>query len=123
MCRLVTLAFVALFVVGCGDEKAETVTESKTVTVTTTTPAAPTDERQAILDAAQAFYDASGGGVVRADLSVVKTNGRFADVLVAGDAHAILKKGGDTWVVIFDGNGAVPPETRDRFGIPPDYGG
>ena len=118
---LVPLAVLAL--AGCGEDKTKTVTETRTVTVTTTTTAQPADERTAILNAAQAFYEASGGGVVREDLSVVKTNGRFADVLVAGEAHAILKKGGNTWVVVFDGNGAIPPAVRDRFGIPTDYGG
>jgi hypothetical protein len=54
---------------------------------------------------------------------VVKTNGTFADVLVADEAHAILKKADDTWLVVFDGNGAIPPEIRERFDIPEEYGG
>jgi hypothetical protein len=98
----------------------KTVTETKTVT----TPAQPQRDADAILDATAAFYAAGvGGGVTRENLSLVKMNGTFADVLVAGDAHAILKKGGDRWIVVWDGNGIIPPETRDRFGIPADYGG
>ena len=123
MHRLVTLALVALFVAGCGDDKTKTVTESRTVTVTTTSPAPPTGDREAILDATEAFYAASGTGINRRDLTLQKTDGRFADVLVAQDAHAILKKGGETWIVVFDGNGAIPAATRERFGIPAEYGG
>jgi hypothetical protein len=26
-------------------------------------------------------------------------------------------------LVSFDGNGSIPPETRQRYGIPADYGG
>ena len=124
MRRLLPLALLLAALAGCGDDKTKTVTETRTVTVTKTTPAAPADDKTAILDAAEAFYAASAdNSVKRSDLSIVKNDDRFADVLVAGEAHAILKKGGDTWVVVFDGNGAIPQEIRDRFGIPPEYGG
>jgi ABC-type glycerol-3-phosphate transport system substrate-binding protein len=120
---LVLLTLIAaLATVGCGGGDTKTVTETKTVTVTNTTPA-PTDQ-DAILDAATAFYAAgTGSGIPRSDLKVVKTNGTFADVQVGTDAHVILKKGGNTWVVLWDGNGTSPPETRQRFAIPADYGG
>ncbi len=89
-------------------------------TATTQTSA----DEGAILDAAVAFYKATGDDTFdRSQLKLVKTNGQFADVLVAQEAHVILKKGGDTWVVVWDGNGTMPPETRSRFGVPPDYGG
>jgi ABC-type glycerol-3-phosphate transport system substrate-binding protein len=123
MRRLATLALAALFVAGCGDGTTKTVTETRTVTVATAAPAPPTGDREAILDATEAFYAASGTGINRRDLTLQKTDGRFADVLVAQDAHAILKKGGETWIVVFDGNGTIPPATRERFGIPAEYGG
>ena len=94
-----------------------------TATTTTPAPAAPAGDRQAIVDATYTFYRLSGSGIPRAELRVVKTDGTFADVQVADEAHAILKKADDTWLVVWDGNGAVPPETRERFGIPPGYGG
>ena len=115
-------ALAAVTLAGCGDETTKTVTETRTVTVTATTSASPAGDREAIVDATFAFYRLSGGGVRREDLRVVKTNGTFADVLVANEAHAILKKADDTWLVVFDGNGAVPPEIRERYDIPPDYG-
>ena len=117
---LLTLTTLALGVAGCGGGDTKTVTETKTVT----TPAQPQRDADAILDATAAFYAAgASGGVKRESLSLVKSNGTVADVLVAGEAHAILKKGDDRWVVVWDGNGIMPPETRDRFGIPADYGG
>lgn len=123
--RLPTLS-IALAIVtfaGCGDEKTRTVTETRTVTVTATTPSSPANDREAIVDATYTFYRLSGSGIPRAQLRVVKTDGTFADVLVANEAHAILKKADDTWLVVFDGNGSIPPETRERFGIPAEYGG
>src|SRR5687767_10844540 len=83
-------ALAAVSLAGCGDQKTETVTETRTVTVTATTAASPAGDREAILDATFAFYRLSGDGVPREDLRVVKTNGTFADVLVADEAHAIL---------------------------------
>jgi hypothetical protein len=123
--RSLVLGLVAAAAIaGCGSDETKTVTDTKTVTVTTPTTAPAPDERGAILDAVLAYYAADeSGGISRSDLSVAKTDGRFADVLVAGEAHAILKKGGDTWVVVFDGNGIIPPTTVQRFGIPPEYGG
>jgi len=118
-----TVALAAVALAGCGDEKTKTVTETRTVTVTATTPANPAGDREAIVEATYAFYRMSGSGIPREQLRVVKTNGTFADVLVANEAHAILKKAGDTWVVVFDGNGSIPPEIRKRFNIPPEYGG
>src|SRR5688500_6790076 len=120
--RLPALALATVTLAGCGDEPTKTVTETRTVTVTATTAANPAGDREAIVNATFAFYRLSGGGVSREDLRVVKTDGTFADVLVANEAHAILKKADDTWLVVFDGNGAVPPEIRERFDIPPDYG-
>jgi hypothetical protein len=126
MRRTRSFAFAVLAVAalsGCGSEKTKTVTETRTVTASTTPAPAP-DERDAILDAVLAYYAADeSAGISRGDLSVAKTDGRFADVLVAGEAHAILKQGGDTWVVVFDGNGTIPPTTVQRFGIPAEYGG
>ena len=127
--RLALLSAVlvaALAAMGCGTTKTKTVTETRTVTVasTPTTPPPASDDREAILDATAAFYaNGTAGGIKRGDLRVVKTDGTFADVNVANEAHAILKKVGDTWVVVFDGNGSIPPDERQRFGIPADYGG
>jgi ABC-type glycerol-3-phosphate transport system substrate-binding protein len=114
----------ALAISGCGSDKTKTVTETKTVTVTSTTATPPPDDRSAILDAAGAFYAASTAtGTKPNDLSLVKTDGTFADVNVGNEAHAILKKAGGLWVVVFDGNGSIPRETRQRYGIPAGYGG
>ena len=123
MRRLVPLAFVALLFAGCGDEKTKTVTETRTVTVTSTTPSTPATQRTAIVDATYAFYRLSGSGIPREELRVEKTNGTFADVNVANEGHAILKQADGTWLVVWDGNGTIPPETRERYSIPPEYGG
>ncbi|MDX6698773.1 MAG: hypothetical protein QOE65_2170 [Solirubrobacteraceae bacterium] len=119
----VAIALAAVTFAGCGDAKTKTVTETRTVTVTATTPSKPASDREAIVDATFTFYRLSGSGIPRDQLQVQKTDGTFADVLVATDAHAILKKADDTWLVVFDGNGSIPPETRKRFSIPPEYGG
>lgn len=116
-----TLAALAL--AGCGDSETRTVTDTRTVTVTATTASTPAGDREAIVDATYTFYRLSGSGIPREELRVVKTDGTFADVQVADEAHAILKKADDTWLVVWDGNGAIPPETRERFGIPAAYGG
>ena len=123
MRRLLPPALVALSLAGCGGDETKTVTETRTVTATATTPASPASEREAIVDATYTFYRLSGSGIPRDELRVEKTNGTFADVLVANEAHAILKQADGTWLVVFDGNGAIPPETRERFSIPPEYGG
>jgi hypothetical protein len=118
-----SFVILALVVAACGGSDTKTVTETKTVTAPAATTPAGSDQ-DAILHAVVAFYAAgTDSGIGRGDLKVVKTNGTFADVQVGTDAHAILKQGGDTWVVVFDGNGSIPPETRQRFGIPADYGG
>ena len=119
-----TIGLAAVALAGCGDdEETKTVTETRTVTVTATTPANPAGDREAIVDATYTFYRLSGSGIPREELRVEKTDGTFADVRVANEAHAILKKADDTWLVVFDGNGPIPPETRERFSIPPEYGG
>lgn len=124
--RLPALALAlaaAVAFAGCDETKTRTVTETRTVTVTAAAPSKPAGDREAIVDATYTFYRLSGSGIPRAELRVVKTDGTFADVRVANEAHAILKKADDTWLVVFDGNGSIPPETRERFGIPPEYGG
>jgi hypothetical protein len=126
MRRLLPFALVlaaTVSAIGCGSGDTKTVTETKTVTApAATTPAG--NDNDAILDAAVALYAAGPDSQIsRGDLTVVKTNGTFADVNVANEAHVILKKAANTWIVVFDGNGSIPPETRQRFGIPAEYGG
>jgi ABC-type glycerol-3-phosphate transport system substrate-binding protein len=106
---------------GCGgDEETRTVTVNRTVTAAA--PDSRAAEREAILDAVVAYYAADEtAGVDRGDLRIEKTNRRFADVVIADEAHAILKKARGQWIVLFDGNGVIPQDTVARFGIPPEY--
>jgi hypothetical protein len=105
---------------GCGDDETRTVTVTRTAT--TTAPQSRAADREAILDSVLAYYAADeSAGVARSDLRIEKHNGRFADVVIANEAHAILKKARDHWIVLFDGNGVIPQDTVARFGIPPEY--
>lgn len=109
-----------LGVAGCGDEDTRTVTVTRTVTAAA--PESRAADREAILDSVMAYYAADeSAGVDRDDLRIEKTNGRFADVVIADEAHAILKKARGQWIMLFDGNGVIPQDTVARFGIPPEY--
>lgn len=76
---------------------------------------------QAVIAAVQARV---ANEEVKPQVNILKQNAEWAYVGVGfgeGGARNILKKVNDTWVIVSGGNGEVPQEDIDAYGIPEEY--